>query len=212
MFNPNNLSQNSKYLLNVYQDLYKDNITIENIIEYYTRYCDWDGNIIEELIELYPEFNPIDNNHLLFVAIREINMNRVHTEDPTDLLLQHNILDYLVQKYPEHYKSMVVIQNQEDENNVDGIYYLLVNENPYVPIDFNKALSEFIEKNTISNIENIEYECLICQDIIDTTEQHIIACCKTNTFDVGHIYCENCLTKWLKEDCRTCPTCRSKLF
>lgn len=212
MFNPENLSQNSKYLLNEYKDLYKDNITIENLIEYYTRYSDWDGNIIEQLLDLYPEFNPIDTNHLLFTAIREINMSRVYTEDPTDKLLQHNILDFLVQKYPEHYKSIPVIQNEEDDTNSDGIYYLLINENPYVPIDFNKALSEFIDKNTVLNIENIEYECLICQDIIDTTNQKIISSCKTSTFDIGHIYCENCLTKWLKEDCRTCPTCRSKLF
>jgi hypothetical protein len=219
MFNPDNLSKNSIYLLNEYQDLYKDNITIENIIQYYTRYLDWDGNIIQELLELYPEFNLIDENHLLFVAIREINMNRVHTEYPTDVLLQHNILDYLVAKYPEHYKSIYVnneniesAENIENSENPEGIYYLRVHEQPYIPIDFNKALCDFLEINTLPVDENCQKECLICQEIIDATTQRIISCCKTGTFDSGHIYCENCLTKWLKDDCRTCPICRSKLF
>ena len=218
MFNQEDLSQNSKYLLLEYPNLYKDNITIENIIEYYTRYCDWDGNIIEELMHLYPEFNPIDETHLLFTALREINMNRVHTEDPTDILLKHNLLDYLVDKYPQHYKSILIHNNDENNNedsndeNTEGIYYLMMHENPYSPINFTEALTDFLEKNTMLNVENIEIECLICQDIIESLEHRIISCCRTGNFDRGHTYCENCLTKWLKEDCRTCPTCRNKLF
>jgi hypothetical protein len=217
IFNPDNISQNSKYLLNEYPDLYKDNITIDNIIAYYTRYSDWDSNIIEELLQLYPDLNLIDDNHSLFTAIREINMNRVHTEEPTDILFRHNILDYLVDKYPEHYRSITI--NRSDDNNghdddddyTDGIYYLRVDEQPYISIDFNTLLIEFIEKNTLLNNDE-QKECLICQDIIDTSNQRIISCCRTGNFDSGHIYCENCLTQWLKEDCRTCPTCRKKLF
>jgi hypothetical protein len=217
IFNPDNISQNSKYLLNEYPDLYRDNITIDNIIAYYTRYSDWDSNIIEELLQLYPDLNLIDDNHSLFTAIREINMNRVHTEEPTDILFRHNILDYLVDKYPEHYRSITI--NRSDDNNghdddddyTDGIYYLRVDEQPYISIDFNTLLIEFIEKNTLLNNDE-QKECLICQDIIDTSNQRIISCCRTGNFDSGHIYCENCLTQWLKEDCRTCPTCRKKLF
>ena len=221
IFNPDNISQNSKYLLKEYPNLYRENITIDNIIEYYTRYSDWDSNIIEELLQLYPELNLIDENHSLFTAIREINMNRVHTEEPNDILFTHNILDYLVEKYPEHYKSITINrsghdneddEDDEDDENTDGIYYLHVHEQPYIPIDFNKTLIEFIEKNTLLNNNNKQEECLICQEIIDTCNQRIISCCRTGNFDSGHIYCENCLTKWLKEDCRTCPTCRKKLF
>jgi hypothetical protein len=209
IFNPEDDSTNSQFLLNAYPNLYKDNITIDNIIEYYTRYSDWDGNIISYLIEIYPEFNPIDENHNLFKAIREINMNRVHTEEPNDILLQHDILQFLVETYPEHYKSIAV--NDSDENS-DGLYYLLIDENPYIPIDFNKVLSEFFDKNSLVIIENKHLECLICQDIIDTNNQRIISCCRAGNFDSGHIYCESCLKQWLKEDCRTCPTCRNKLF
>jgi len=209
IFNSDNLSKNAIYLLNDYPDLYKDNITIENIVEYYTRYSDWDGNIISGLTELYPDFDPIDENHSLFKAIREINMNRVHTEEPNDILLVHDILDYLVETYPEHYKSEKINNNDE---NADGIYYLLIDENPYIPIDFDKVLSEFLDKNSLDITENNDLDCLICQDTIDVSSQRIISCCRSNTFDIGHIYCENCLTKWLKEDCRTCPTCRNKLF
>ena len=75
-----------------------------------------------------------------------------------------------------------------------------------------KALSEFFDKNSLVIIENKHLECLICQDIIDTNNQRIISCCRAGNFDSGHIYCESCLKQWLKEDCRTCPTCRNKLF
>jgi len=218
MFNPNNMSQNSKYLLQIYPDLYKDNLTIDNIIEYYTRYSDWDGNIIEEIIDVYPDFSIIDNNHSFFTAIREINMNRLNIEEPTEKQFRNNILDYLVNKYPQYYKSICVYQDidsddeEANEENLEGIYYLFNSEQPYQPINFDEALSIFFEKNSLDIKENNTLECLICRDIIDTNIQRIISCCRTDTFNSGHIYCENCLKLWLKQECRTCPSCRNKLF
>ena len=225
IFNPDNLSKNSKYLLEYYPDLYKDNITIDNIILYYTRYYDWDGNIIEQLIELYPDFNPIDEEHRLFKAIREINMNRVNNEEPTDMLLKHQILDYLTDTYSEHYKSIQVgdnndsdLSDDEDENYVLNMYYLLNDENPYIPIDFSTVLKDYLDKNNINaellKLEDLHIECLICDDTLDPelNTMRFIRCCSNNNFTQGHIYCEKCLVKWLKQECRTCPTCRNKLF
>jgi hypothetical protein len=222
ILNESNVSKNAEYLALVYPQLYNDNITVANLVKYYERYSDWDENLIPHLVTLKPDFTPIDDTHSLFNLLRTQNMERIHAEDVRDQLFSCEILNYLVENYPDHYKyissneimddSSADEHSDSDLNTSDdsGIYYLLIDEHPFIPINFPETLCDFMESHHIPCGQYIG-ECQICQDIINENETRSIRCCGKNN-ENGHIFCESCLRKWLTEERRTCPTCRAKLF
>eukprot|EP00834_Sanchytrium_tribonematis_P000576 NODE_10_length_61504_cov_0.956502.p48 type:complete len:137 gc:universal NODE_10_length_61504_cov_0.956502:37067-37477(+) len=59
-------------------------------------------------------------------------------------------------------------------------------------------LESVVASNSNAKRENNNVQCIICVD--DCTGPVMTSC--------GHIFCENCLTKWLEVQ-NVCPTCRN---
>jgi antitoxin component HigA of HigAB toxin-antitoxin module len=112
---------------------------------------------------------------------------------------------YSTREY-DHYMNTVIARMQEDMEN-----YLLIERSLIDDITAAIVISQEMHerakpKITIENFEKLEK----CNDITNCS------ICFENMKDniklkCDHIYCSECIKKWLTERSNTCPTCRAEI-
>lgn len=112
---------------------------------------------------------------------------------------------YSTREY-DHYMNTVIARMQEDMEN-----YLLIERSLIDDIAAAIVISQEMHerakpKITIENFEKLEK----CNDITNCS------ICFENMKDniklkCDHIYCSECIKKWLTERSNTCPTCRAEI-
>eukprot|EP00435_Cladocopium_sp_Y103_P048124 s117_g14.t1 len=65
----------------------------------------------------------------------------------------------------------------------------------------NKYFEEVLKE--LKKLEQANVECPVCLTDIETEECRVTAC--------GHLFCQNCITGWLKDKGHKCPTCNHPL-
>ena len=146
-------------------------------------------SIVPASLTLYGDF--------VFKSIRSYFHNGYYPNMPME---NEIYLDKLVSCFPNHYRKITFNSTQ--------YYYLLCDEQPFVEEDFNQVLNDFLDNHRIQEVG--DHECQICMETL--SEDCPIMCCLSENFSNGHTFCESCISKWLKPDCRSCPVCRSEIL
>ena len=187
----------------VYRILYKIRPYDRSIINYlleYSHHPAFVHYIINNLIEnnvagiIPPSLTLYDD--YIFKSIRSYYKKSFYSNMP----MERNVsLDRLVVRFPNHYRKI--------KHDDILVYYLLINEEPFIVEDFNIVLNDFLDNH---RVHDGNLECQICLEMVEG--ENPIQCCLSENFSDGHTFCENCIRKWLKPECRTCPICRSEIL
>jgi antitoxin component HigA of HigAB toxin-antitoxin module len=112
---------------------------------------------------------------------------------------------YSTREY-DHYMNTVIARMQEDMEN-----YLLIERSLIDDITAAIVISQEMHerakpKITIENFEKLEKcnEITNCSICFENMKDNIKLKC-------DHIYCSECIKKWLTERSNTCPTCRAEI-
>mgnify|MGYP006100962121 FL=1 len=112
---------------------------------------------------------------------------------------------YSTREY-DHYMNTVIARIQEDMEN-----YLLMERSLIDEISAAIVISQEMHerakpKITIENFEKLEKcnEITNCSICFENMKDNIKLKCE-------HIYCSECIKKWLTERSNTCPTCRAEI-
>ena len=112
---------------------------------------------------------------------------------------------YSTREY-DHYMNTVIARMQEDMEN-----YLLIERSLIDDITAAIVISQEMHerdkpKITIENFEKLEKcnEITNCSICFENMKDNIKLKCE-------HIYCSDCIKKWLTERSNTCPTCRAEI-
>jgi len=177
-----------------------NDIDIVNTVLEYSETIDFTHWIINNILIDMNRNLPISlvcYDHMVFKKVREYFQENYYTNMP---MKNSEYLDMLIRKFPQFYRK---IRIDQDDN---MCYYLMKEEQPFVEENFNEVLNDFLD---IHRVVHGEIECQICYENIDGMH---IQCCLSETFSQGHVYCEDCIKKWLNPEKRCCPICRSELL
>tara|TARA_B110001469_G_C9440808_1_gene223299 strand:+ start:227 stop:649 length:423 start_codon:yes stop_codon:yes gene_type:complete len=112
---------------------------------------------------------------------------------------------YSTREY-DHYMNTVIARIQEDMEN-----YLLMERSLIDEISAAIVISQEMHESakpkiTIENFEKLEKcnEITNCSICFENMKDNIKLKCE-------HIYCSECIKKWLTERSNTCPTCRAEI-
>jgi hypothetical protein len=112
---------------------------------------------------------------------------------------------YSTREY-DHYMNTVIARMQEDMEN-----YLLIERSLIDDITAAIVISQEMHerakpKITLENFEKLEKcnEITNCSICFENMKDNIKLKC-------DHIYCSECIKKWLTERSNTCPTCRAEI-
>ena len=184
---------NYKALKKNYKEIHS-HITLDNLCNYLEQ-NELSGIYLDYILTLNPELD-ITYEHRVFNSLRKFASN--HFTQLTRPMIRLSSLDYMCDRFYYYYQK-------QPANNSES-YYLIVGEEPYSIEIFTTTLQHFIKNHTI---EKCDHDCNICLEQITNNG---IKCCVSSNFTEGHTYCQECITKWLSIDCRTCPICRDVLL
>jgi hypothetical protein len=192
---------NKETFLQLVPNMYSEHVIVTNILTFYRLHIDLDMSypeILSDCLLYNPNINLCEND-TLFLGLRNMLVSHYNVDDECDILPYSSNLLFLAETYPNNYTV-------EQGDNISEYYYLLKSETPYNSSDYEINKEIFLDLFRIPAVS--PETCLICMETIST---NTIKCCDSTNFK-GHLYCEECIEKWLRDGNRTCPTCRRKLF